>query len=440
MLVHLLCSTAHVTTRSNFGWSITLRWLVPQCAPVWGAAQRARYRRLGAMFHLGVAAKAESSATEDKQNSAEENDSNEDPRLRHAFRIRCAERDAHSRRGAPLRARVKGVADNQFPPRPRHQEKKLRSKNIYIEDKEDRAHYASCRSRVCQRCIFIRVFSKWHSKFRILPQGVKLASLSIRARQVAMLPWLDRKIHVDGSVTVGCVVCSHLQDNGSSAGTAFANYVAPLPKDCKPARFTRHQESHRHQMAAHQYVMSAAPPVSQSSMLAICATATPAAMVPPCAPHSVSLGAPELVVGAPDWHRFSAAWDGCCAGSSYAAMKHVGSKTKIARLQWCLYEALRKRYLEFLKKAQVVWLARDERHGRLLIRFKASMFANGRITACDGVLGQIKNFGTGAEKLADATRQVFRRFVSDGQVTSGLSGATMGRKCNPVSIKQAQLC
>lgn len=75
-------------------------------------------------------------------------------------------------------------------------------------------------------------------------------------------------------------------------------------------------------------------------------------------------------------------------------------------------------------KAHVLWLVRDEGHGRLLIRFRAPMFANGRIEARDGVLGDIKDDGIGAESPPEPTRPVFFRLVNDGQVPSGHNCAT----------------
>lgn len=173
----------------------------------------------------------------------------------------------------------------------------------------DSCHVCVCatrsRGRVCQRCMPVRSLNKWHAEFRILPQGVKL-SLSIRERQVAFLLWAGKKVHADVSVTFGCVVCAHLQENGSSVG---------LPKDRSRRASLGTRKVIGAEIVARQYLVSAAPPVSQASMLTMCATLTPAPMGAVGAPAPVSLNAPEMVVGAPTWHEFFVAWDGCCVAA-----------------------------------------------------------------------------------------------------------------------------
>ena len=94
-----------------------------------------------------------------------------------------------------------------------------------------------------------------------------------------------------------------------------------------------------------------------------------------------------------------------------AGTPSVGGKEKTQKLQFCVGEAIREKDFSFLNKAHVVWLGRDQRHGRLLVRFRAVGLRNGEIDVMTGVLGQAKDFGTGALALNDATKNVARRLV-----------------------------
>ena len=69
-------------------------------------------------------------------------------------------------------------------------------------------------------------------------------------------------------------------------------------------------------------------------------------------------------------------------------MQELGSRFKVAKYQWCIYEALRESHFHFLQTAHVVWLAQDERQGRLLVRFRAAKFTNRRIEVRHGIIGQ----------------------------------------------------
>lgn len=216
---------------------------------------------------------------------------------------------------------------------------------------------------------------------------------------------VDFKTHDEGKITIGCKACHQFQNNFScsSACRNFANYLTPIPSDLKPARFITHQRTHIHQRAAR-------------CLLQAHGAAAPGTQVSLCAPSTqVSLCAPD--VGAPLKNKFSNAWDGCCNGLAVSSpgMQEIGSRFKVAKYQWCIYEALRESHFHFLQTAHVVWLAQDERQGRLLVRFRAAKFTNRRIEVRHGIIGQTKGFGTGAENIKKATRLVIERFVTRGR-------------------------
>lgn len=173
-----------------------------------------------------------------------------------------------------------------------------------------------------------------------IAHGVKLSSLLFRALQVALLPWVGKEV---GSATVGCVVSAHLQGNRLLGRHRFRELCDTTAE--------RMQAGALHPAVAHEYVFDVCSASGVTSV--ICATVTPAPMVPLAAPRLVSLSAPEMVAGAPDTHNFIVACFGCCAGAPYAAMQHVGSKTKTVRVHWRLHEALRRNRLELSTKAHI---------------------------------------------------------------------------------------
>ena len=63
-------------------------------------------------------------------------------------------------------------------------------------------------------------------------------------------------------------------------------------------------------------------------------------------------------------------------------------------MRWCIAESLRARGRAFLANAESISLSRDERGGRLSIRCSA---ADGALVTTRRVLGQIKDYGSGAE-------------------------------------------
>jgi hypothetical protein len=83
------------------------------------------------------------------------------------------------------------------------------------------------------------------------------------------------------------------------------------------------------------------------------------------------------------------------AGLKQAKIKRHRSE----KIMWCISEVLKARSRRFLENADCIGLVRDERKGRLLIRYRA---VKGLDLQC-GVLGQAKDFGTGHENIGEAT-------------------------------------
>jgi len=109
--------------------------------------------------------------------------------------------------------------------------------------------------------------------------------------------------------------------------------------------------------------------------------------------------------------QFLNVWDEACKGAR-GSIDGLGKSKKVVKHEWCLSEALKRRDRKFLLRAKVISLARDERKRRLLVRFRGVAMSNNKCSVRSGVLGQVKHFGSGAECIANATRDVVKRALT----------------------------
>ena len=112
-----------------------------------------------------------------------------------------------------------------------------------------------------------------------------------------------------------------------------------------------------------------------------------------------------MVNDAPEFAKFWAVWDAVSDGSK----AHNIDRRKMCKIENCLNEALREKDLKFLLGAECIWVARDERKGRLLVRYRAVKLEKGKLAFKAGVLGHIKDFGTGAVNINKAMKQIVER-------------------------------
>ena len=75
------------------------------------------------------------------------------------------------------------------------------------------------------------------------------------------------------------------------------------------------------------------------------------------------------------------------------------------RAAWCLHESLLAIDRSFLRKAESICLFRDERQSRLLLRFRA---VHEDLGMWSGILGQVRDLGTGATCITEGTLKVIR--------------------------------
>ena len=78
---------------------------------------------------------------------------------------------------------------------------------------------------------------------------------------------------------------------------------------------------------------------------------------------------------------------------------------------WCLAEGIAQLDRIALKNASVVCLLRDERKGRLMIRFRCT---GDDLVVRTGLMYQCRDFGTGGKCITDATKDAFRKVSTWG--------------------------
>ena len=131
-----------------------------------------------------------------------------------------------------------------------------------------------------------------------------------------------------------------------------------------------------------------------------------------CAAHTAAVTAflagtldgARLSVMSPTWDVFKQVADAIVAGGNLES-----AHSTHRRIMWCLKEALCDDDREALKSARAISLFRDERKGRLAVRYRA---VNQNLDEFSGTLGQERDFGTGATKITEATARIMERMCT----------------------------
>ena len=111
---------------------------------------------------------------------------------------------------------------------------------------------------------------------------------------------------------------------------------------------------------------------------------------------------------APSLQDFSFALSNMKKGDS---MRNGGSASDAASLlHWCLSESLLQVWRRKISQATTICLVRDERKGKLLLRFRA---CNETLELCSGTLGCVRMPGGGAEDIVTATAKAMRTFCTE---------------------------
>lgn len=193
-------------------------------------------------------------------------------------------------------------------------------------------------------------------------------------------PWISARQHEDGRWGIGCEVCS--QAHKASKGlhlirTDMATF------SCVTARkdlWKKHQASVQHKKSVLQAL-------------------------------GVNLGPTGgPLVGAPPLEVFNEVLAHVQRGESMRRMDQGGSGDRIKNVRFCLLEAVNEGHREFLRRAKTMVLLRDERHGRLLLRYAA---CTTDLDTRKGTLAVMRDYDSPtAANLVRATKQAFKQFCT----------------------------
>ena len=189
-----------------------------------------------------------------------------------------------------------------------------------------------------------RLWRKWQREFQIDPNKPELGS------------WLDHGNAGDGEFGIGCRICAKAQ-----LVNAFAEYKV---RHVGRRGLARHSSGKGHCDALVMFLQGGGGG------------------------------------GSPSEQEFKDIIARVQAGSA------TMTREKDARMMWCLMEGIKARDQAVLKKSAAVTLIRDERAGRLMVRFIA---VTPGLEVRSGTLGQERDHGTGSVNIANATDAIMRR-------------------------------
>ena len=192
-------------------------------------------------------------------------------------------------------------------------------------------------------------------------------------------PWISAKEKEGGGFGIGCEVCFRMLDTSQVhlIRTEMATF------SCTTTRkdlLRKHQASHQHQKAVLREL-------------------------------GVEVGPKGYpLVGAPPLEVFSEVLAKVQSGESARKIDQGGTGDRIRNIRFCLLEALQEQDRDFLKRASTMVLLRDERHGRLLIRYAA---CTRNLETRRGTLGVMRDYGSpNADNLVKATKKAFKQFCT----------------------------
>ena len=182
--------------------------------------------------------------------------------------------------------------------------------------------------------------------------------------------WLDEQEEPWG---IGCKACC-------SAGCAGgqAQYSVVTEHGLQKINFEKHAKSKGHHEAVRKYLLAAVSAAAGSTSTTV-------------APGT-----------SPDQAAFKDVWEGAKKGEPLNGQKNVS-------MVFCLAEAMKSIDQKRLAQAAEIGIFRDERKGRILIRYRV---VTEDLEIWSGMLGQERDAGTGAQNLTRATEKIAKRFCS----------------------------
>jgi hypothetical protein len=230
----------------------------------------------------------------------------------------------------------------------------------------DKTHVKTCKEQNCVRCAYVNRRRALAKECPMLPANMNNITIAADKLHLSKGCWLASAT-VDGVWGLGCIVCSAHNLPGP-----FGTFTWRGVNDevLKIQKLDKHQTSQEHRRAVAAYF----------GVKDLCLAAPPAAeMLEQCR---------SLMKG------------GAVFGS-----------TKLTAMTWCLREAVLDIDRDFVRRAKTLCICRDDRAGRLLMRFVG---ATTNLDVRSGVLGigTLHREKPDADMLVAATKAVFEEFCT----------------------------
>ena len=244
---------------------------------------------------------------------------------------------------------------------------------------ELRAHVQSCNLKACGCRLLGCHLTKWQKETPVVDDAIlrKLSELSadvsVLEKAQAMLAsgesWLCWHVSKDDFFFAGCKFCK--EDHGMQ--------FCEKPQ-LKTFKLQRHAQNVGHIEAVCKVLGVAVPPKE--------------------VPHV-----------APGAQQFKDALEHLQKGHT-GTLSDVGARGKMGRMEFALVEAARVQWRDRVREAVSLTLLRDERHKRLLLRFRAT---DDEMQVTEGVFGQLKGtYNSTALGIAEATLKILTKFCTPG--------------------------
>lgn len=234
-----------------------------------------------------------------------------------------------------------------------------------------------------------RFLARHRMEVRLLPRNMEkeASELTGHHRDMAFqTSWIAT--HPKHAGCIGCRPCAKVQTACPSGARAFARYRV---RTLKLSTILKHGSSTFHRSSTRGFL---------------------------------GLGSETPKVYAPSANTFKALWKGLRKGSSLESLHNLGGREKLGNMRWCLADALRAQDREFLANATCICLARDERDGRLVVRFSAT---DKNLTTRRRLLGLARDWGSGAQAIADTTVKLVRMCLETREAPEGIPRRAMPR-------------
>ncbi len=225
----------------------------------------------------------------------------------------------------------------------------------------------------CVRCFWRSKGKAWQRRHII--QGTRI-------------PWLSAGWNREQQrCGLGCVPCAMLTgplkglSSSATAGDGYASFMV-MPKAGKfnSSHLNRHEKTRKHQEAVKQWV----------------------------ARHlTARRGADSNSIWPPPREEFEECLSKLRKGRS--ARDGEGASDKTSLMRWCLSEAMLQEARQHVREALTIVLVRDERHGRLLLRYRT---CSPDMCTAAGVFGLERLPAGAAENLLDATKKAVISFAT----------------------------